>query len=74
MDDTTEAVVRMASEMDVTFPLIVEEERGISSIYGITGVPETFIVDPAGNIAYFHIGTVDTEILRNELTALKEME
>jgi cytochrome c-type biogenesis protein CcmF len=74
MDDTEAAVIQAASEMDITFPLLVEEESDITSLYGITAVPETFIIDSAGNIAYFHIGTVDAEVLQNELAALLEME
>lgn len=73
MDDSTPAVIQMASEMDITFPLIVETERGITSRYGITGVPETFIIDADGNIAYFHIGVVNPEVLQNELAALLEI-
>ncbi len=74
MDDTAVAVIQMASEMDITYPLIVEEESSITSLYGITGVPETFIVNSTGKIAYFHIGVVETEVLENELTSLSGME
>ncbi len=74
MDDTEAAVIQMASEMDITYPLIVEEASGITSLYGITGVPETFIIAPDGNIAYFHIGAVEPEVLQNELAALLGME
>lgn len=35
--------------------------------FGVYGVPETFIIDGAGNIAYKHIGPVSREILDNTL-------
>ncbi len=55
-------------------PLIVEDESRISSAYGITGVPETFVIDPDGYVAYIHIGPVDAETLMSELADLMKMD
>ena len=74
MDDSFAAVSTVAGEQDVTFPLIVEEEKQITSTYGVTGVPETFVIDPAGNVAYIHIGVVDTETLMSELAELMKAD
>jgi cytochrome c biogenesis protein CcmG/thiol:disulfide interchange protein DsbE len=38
--------------------------------YAITGVPETFIVGPDGNVAYVHIGPLKAERLREELDSI----
>lgn len=70
MDDNLTAVTEMASELQISFPLIVEEEGQITSAYGVTAVPETFIVDPEGNVAYFQIGVVNETQLRDELDVL----
>ncbi|MBG0788336.1 MAG: TlpA family protein disulfide reductase, partial [Anaerolineaceae bacterium] len=70
MDDTLTAVSDVAALQDVTFPLIVESDGRISSAYGITGVPETFVIDPEGVVAFIHIGAVDAETLMSELTEL----
>jgi len=74
MDDTVNAVSAVAGEMDVTFPLIVEEQDEITSSYGVTGVPETFVIDPEGNVAYIHIGVVDVETLLSELAELMKVD
>jgi peroxiredoxin len=33
-------------------------------------VPETFIIDPDGNIAFMHIGNVAEEVLSDEISVL----
>jgi len=42
----------------------------ISTAYGITGVPETFIVDQQGNIAVNYVGPVTADELRQKLDGL----
>jgi peroxiredoxin len=74
VDDTLNAVEAMAAEIGITYPLIVEEEGRITSAYGVTAVPETYIIAPDGNLAYFHIGVVDGEVLQEEIMTLLEME
>ena len=74
MDDSLAAVSAVGEEQDVTFPLIVEEEKQITSTYGVTGVPETFVIDQAGNVAYIHIGVVDAETLMSELAELMKAD
>lgn len=38
--------------------------------WGVYGVPETFVIDPAGRIAYKHIGPVTPEVLAQTLQPL----
>ncbi|MCJ7838365.1 MAG: DsbE family thiol:disulfide interchange protein [Burkholderiales bacterium] len=38
--------------------------------WGVYGVPETFVIDRDGNIAYKHIGAVTPEVLRDTLLPL----
>jgi len=40
--------------------------------WGVYGVPETFVVDAEGRIAYKHIGAVDERVLRETLVPLIE--
>ncbi len=66
-----EAEVRaMAQRFGITYPLGLDLEDRISSAYGITGVPETFVIGPDGIVAYIHIGPVRAEQLRAELNDL----
>jgi cytochrome c biogenesis protein CcmG/thiol:disulfide interchange protein DsbE len=40
--------------------------------WGVYGVPETFVVDTEGRIAYKHIGAVDERVLRETIVPLIE--
>jgi cytochrome c-type biogenesis protein CcmF len=69
-DDERAALEEMLSRFGVTYPQGLDTIDGISAAYGITGVPETFVLDPQGNVAYVHIGPVTADDLRGELDAL----
>ncbi|MBM4380904.1 MAG: redoxin domain-containing protein [Deltaproteobacteria bacterium] len=45
----------------VPFPEVVDPESRIARAYGVTGVPETFFIDSAGNIHGKHIGPITQE-------------
>jgi DsbE subfamily thiol:disulfide oxidoreductase len=63
-------VEEMTSRLGVTYPLGLDPENLVAFEYGITGVPETFLVDAEGHVTYFHIGPVTFEELQGELDAL----
>ncbi len=56
------------SEFDLTYPMALDTVAPIE--YGITGVPETFLVEPGGDVAYVHIGPVSAERLQEDLDTL----
>jgi cytochrome c-type biogenesis protein CcmF len=60
----------MASRFGLTYPLGMDVGDRISTAFGITGVPETFVVDAQGQVAYVHIGPVTAGELRGELDSL----
>jgi cytochrome c-type biogenesis protein CcmF len=70
MEDRLSDVAEMANDLQITFPLIVEDGKTISNLYGVTAVPETFILNQDGTVAYFHIGAVDSTQLEAELESL----
>jgi peroxiredoxin len=70
MDDNLKDVRELADSLNISFPLIVEENDSVTSLFGITAVPETFIIDPDGNIAFMHIGNVAEEVLSDEISVL----
>lgn len=47
-----------------SYPSVTDERSRTAIDYGLYGVPETFIVDPAGRIAYKHIGPITANVLR----------
>ena len=50
-------------EFDVSFPHAPDLGTRISNAYEITGVPETFIIDQNGEIAYVQIGPISSSTL-----------
>jgi peroxiredoxin len=63
-------VREMGSQFGLTYPLGLDPEERIATLYGITGVPETFVIDPQGQTAAVHIGPVDAGELRQDLDRL----
>ena len=59
IQDTFEAATGFAVQYGKTYPLGLDDTGSISIDYGVTGVPETFIIDPAGNIVHKEVGPVD---------------
>lgn len=39
---------KFAKETGIAFPILIDENYGASSLYGVTGVPETYIIDKKG--------------------------
>jgi cytochrome c biogenesis protein CcmG/thiol:disulfide interchange protein DsbE len=54
-------------EYGITYPNGIDERGRISSAYGVTAVPETFIIDRDGRLAWSQIGEVQEETLAREL-------
>jgi peroxiredoxin/uncharacterized membrane protein YuzA (DUF378 family) len=69
-EDTMAAVKELNSRFGITYPQGIDVEARISTAYGITGVPETFLVDSRGKVAFSHIGQVTATELREELDSL----
>jgi cytochrome c biogenesis protein CcmG, thiol:disulfide interchange protein DsbE len=49
-DDTIADARRFARENHLSFPLVRDVDGAFGRAYGITGMPETFVVDPRGRI------------------------
>ena len=48
----------MATKIGATFPILVDPESKVGQAYGLTGVPETHIIDKQGVIREKFIGAV----------------
>ena len=67
----SEAAVRSAlAEYGTTYATGLDAGDRIAVQYGITGIPETFIVDPNGRVAYVHVGPITAAALSAQLDAL----
>ncbi len=51
------AIRRYAKELALTFPLIVDKDGKINALYGVVGLPATFIIGRDGRAVAFAVGT-----------------
>jgi len=69
--DNAAKAVDFLAELGNPFDLIGFDAKGRSGIdWGITGVPETFIVDREGIVRYRHVGPIDDTILQERMLPL----
>lgn len=62
------------AEHGITYPNGPDLQQKISDNYEITGVPETFIIDPEGNITFFIMEPVTQFTLTREIERALESE
>jgi len=53
-----------------SYPSVVDPGARTAIDYGLYGVPETFIVDTKGRIAYKHLGPISERVLRQWIDSL----
>jgi len=54
--ETKDAVQRYAKELGLTFPIVLDPDGKISALYGVVGLPATFLVGRDGRSVAFAIG------------------
>lgn len=59
-----------ANELDLKFPILLDQEAEVSSLYRVQGLPTTFFVDRNGRIQAIHIGSLTEKHLINYLTKI----
>ena len=70
-NDGPAAGTRWIAEMGgQSYPSVVDPGARTAIDYGLYGVPETFIVDPQGRIAYKHLGPISERVLRQWIDSL----
>ena len=57
--ERSEAVASFMREMNLAFPALVDPGETIKPLYGITGVPESFIIDKKGIVVEKIIGPIN---------------
>ena len=53
------AVGPFVAELGLSFPILLDPEGRLSPRYGVTGYPETFVIDRDGNVVKHTIGPAD---------------
>lgn len=70
-NDRPEAGVRWIADMGgQSYPSLVDDRSRTAIDYGLSGVPETFIIDRGGRIAYKHMGPISDRVLRRWIDSL----
>jgi len=54
-------VTSFVNQMGITFPVLIDPDGLVSQRYGVTGYPETFIIDRDGRVIQHVIGPEDWE-------------
>jgi cytochrome c biogenesis protein CcmG/thiol:disulfide interchange protein DsbE len=68
LDDATDDARAFVGEFGLTYPQLRDGDgRDRREAYGMTGFPESFLVDPEGRIALIRRGPVDRDYLETEV-------
>ncbi len=71
VDDASDDARSFAREFGLTYPLLRQSDGDqIKESYGMTGLPENFLVDPSGQIRLIRRGPIDAEYLRANVEPL----
>jgi thiol-disulfide isomerase/thioredoxin len=65
-----EVVKEFVKQFQMTYPVVVGNEKIIEAYGGIDGIPTTFVIDREGRIIGKHIGYEDKETLEKEIQSL----
>ena len=68
--DGLAAVKPYISEYGYTFPVLIDVGGEIGRRYGVTGYPESFVIDRTGQVVYHHVGYNDWAQM-NVVTAIR---
>jgi cytochrome c biogenesis protein CcmG/thiol:disulfide interchange protein DsbE len=65
--DVSADALEFVDEFELTYPQLHDSEGEIPDEFGMTGFPESFLVDPDGDVALVIPGPVDEEYLETEV-------
>lgn len=72
VQDTEPAARQFINQFGLTFPNGADPRGKVSIDYGVYGVPETFVIDRQGTIAYKHVGAVTDRTVAERVAPLLE--
>lgn len=64
-EGSTEDVADFLSENGYTFPVVMDEGGSISSMYGITAYPTTFMIDQDGNVFGYIVTALSKDMMES---------
>jgi cytochrome c biogenesis protein CcmG/thiol:disulfide interchange protein DsbE len=69
-DSRTDAEFWLSRHGNPYDPIIYDEESHLAIDLGVTGAPETFLIDKVGQIRYKHIGPITADVWQDTLRPL----
>lgn len=67
LQETREAVAGFKDEFLIDYPLVLNEDGALTSIYPPIGLPTSWIIDKVGVVRYVHAGPITAELLRSAI-------
>jgi len=65
--ETRAAAAEFLRTRNVTYPILLDPDAAVAKLYGVIGLPTTFILDRGGAIAFKILGEIDRDGLRRIL-------
>jgi peroxiredoxin len=59
MQEDSETVRKFKEKFKLSFPILLDEEGVVTSYYGVTGIPATYLIDRAGYLYAAAMGARD---------------
>lgn len=59
-----DSVAAFAGGLNLTYPVLIDEESKIARQYGVTGLPATFVIDRQGRLRAKILGAMDKDAFR----------
>jgi peroxiredoxin len=56
VDEDSRNAIGVASKLGVTFPVLLDVEKAVSRLYGLSTMPSTVLIDRDGRVRYLHRG------------------
>jgi cytochrome c biogenesis protein CcmG/thiol:disulfide interchange protein DsbE len=73
LDDASDDAKNFAGQFHLTYPLLRQGDGDqLKQDYGMTGLPENFVIDPTGKIRLIQRGPIDDAFLRDQIQPLIE--
>jgi cytochrome c biogenesis protein CcmG, thiol:disulfide interchange protein DsbE len=65
-----ESVKIFAAELRVSYPILIDSEGTSATLYGVTDVPRTYVIDRSGVVRYRIFGGTTPEMLKKLVLSL----
>ena len=66
--NSQQLVEQYVNAQDINVPIFYDSQATAIHLYGITSVPQTFFINPTGNIVSFAVGLIDEDALRQGIS------